>query len=355
MAQKTSYSEYFSSFFNRYVGCKESDFLRLISAWLNTCKTDNLSPRTIADYSDKVARFYWWASKSYSTSHPKEITTAQLRQFSAYLREANQSERWGSVTVAAKDLSPATIASYGRILKIFLNWCEREQHLDKSPLNKSVKFTTRNQPKTIKNVETDNLAKIFKALTSPEQLTTFEGKRNLAIISLLLDSGIRRGELLSITLADLDLDLLKARVSGKTGQRTAYFSEQCKTVLLDYLRARAELDKASMPSNPFWLSSENKPFSIPAFDSMMNRLKKRAGVKFHAHQLRHTFAFLTADKVNVLTLRDLMGHSSLAVTGIYYQSTETSLADSYRPASPLTTLEGRLPGLKRRGRPRKYQ
>lgn len=93
-----------------------------------------------------------------------------------------------------------TIEDYDRSLRAFFNWMEREGHIELSPFNgKKVRFSNKHKKNTvIKNVSQEQLARIFAALTNPEQLKTFAGVRDLALFSILLDSGVRKGELLSM-------------------------------------------------------------------------------------------------------------------------------------------------------------
>jgi integrase len=129
--------------------------------------------------------------------------------------------------------------------------------LTESPFNKSVKFTQRHkQDRVVKIVEKDDLNRIFHALTQPDYLDTYHGCRNLAIISLLLDSGMRRGELLNLKLKDVELDKNRCIVNGKTGERWAFFNPVCNDALTRYLEkwrypqeeARSAIPPGSLPA-----------------------------------------------------------------------------------------------------------
>jgi len=360
----TSKTRFFSSFYVKLntPSASACPFKRLLDGWLNYCRADGLSQQTIYDYSDKVSRFYWWwvAETNYSTSlgqHPRFVTTDKAREFAAYLKDATLTSRWG--VPVTRSLSLATVADYGRAVKVFFGFLEREGHLDKSPFNKSVKFTNRHKAgkPAIKSVNTDELTRLFATLKNPDQLKTFAGKRDLAMISLLLDSGVRKGELLSMRRIDLDTANRVFSVKGKTGPRVAHYSEVAKKPIGDYLKARLALVGNNQPdSDALWLSIDGETLSVGGFDSVIARLRHKAGVTFHVHQLRHTFALDMSHKVSVFELRDLLGHSNITTTQIYVQNNPETLSETYqRTVSPLTELEPNIPGLKRRGRPRKYQ
>ncbi|MBN9387766.1 MAG: tyrosine-type recombinase/integrase [Chloroflexi bacterium] len=330
-------------------------FNHYIETWLDYCRLEDLSPRTIKDYQEKVPKFVWWweTHTGYSRQlgiSPQAVTVKEAREFAAYLKTP-QTNRWGS-SEAHQELSPASVVSYGRTIKVFFSWLEQEGHIKQNPFNKSVKFSSNHKKDTIiKNVSADKLAALFAYLTDSERVATFTGKRDLAIVSLLLDAGIRRGELLSLNISDLDIHKLRCVIRGKTGQRQAYFSEKCKGVLMDYLKVRLEAGA----DGPLWMTVEGEPLGLWGFNTIIRRLRLRSGVDFHAHQLRHTFALMMSSRVSVFELRDLLGHTSINTTQVYVQRNPERLADLHRPNSPLTALNGTLPGLQRRGRPLKWK
>ncbi len=202
-------------------------FRELVDEWIEACRADGLSPKTIGGYADTLGKFrWWWIEYSKQPAHPENVTPKDARAFASYLREP-LGFRWGlEVPIKRQQLSPASIATYGRTVKIFFAWLERDGYIDKSPFNRSVKFSTKKTDKIIKKVAEDDLAKLFLVLSQYAAHDSYPGLRNLAIISLLIDSGIRRGELLSIRLCDMDFKLGRCAVTGKTGTRYAIFSDK---------------------------------------------------------------------------------------------------------------------------------
>lgn len=218
-------------------------FRALVKEWLAAGRSARLSSRTLEDYQEKLFKFWWWWDKFYAAQlgvHPKNVTVREARAYATYLREP-QDYRWGLTTTQNKRplhhqiLSSVSIASYGRSVKVFFSWLEQEGYIEISPFcNKSVKFTSQKRDTVLKKVSEEDLARLFSALTSTETRATFAGSRNLAMVALLFDSGMRRGELLSMRLEDLDLEKGRCIIRGKTGQRTAIFSELCKVAISEY-------------------------------------------------------------------------------------------------------------------------
>ncbi|NWJ46408.1 MAG: phage integrase N-terminal SAM-like domain-containing protein [Chloroflexi bacterium] len=102
-------------------GISPCPFLGLINQWLDYCRANGLTDKTLLDYNDKLNKFLWWyKDKGYyreAGAHPKNMTTQMATEFVVYLRE-HHPDRWGIVAPhhnkTGKDLSPASIASYGR-------------------------------------------------------------------------------------------------------------------------------------------------------------------------------------------------------------------------------------------------
>lgn len=336
-------------------------FRRLVYQWLDDGRANGLAIKTLDDYQDKIFKFYWWWTEHSHFAdnpgvHPKNVTSQVARQFAAYLRE-KVAFRWGITkptnNKSSEILSPTSIASYGRSVKVFFNWLEREEYIEKSPFNRSVRFTNRNkQDKVLKTVTAEDLSNIFKALTQPEKIATYTGVRNLAIMAMLIDSGIRRGELLSIQVKDLELEYGRCTVRGKSGQRVAHFGDLCRSALINYLQH--PLNENLEQESPLWLTESGEPLSYDGFGMIIRRLEKASGVDFHAHRLRHTFATMMAQQgTNVFDLKEMLGHSSITTTQIYVQQNVEHLSEVYRAKSPLSVLAGQdKVKIKRKGRPR---
>lgn len=322
-----------------------------------------MSDKTILDYRDKVNKFFWWwkdCTNYYHDigAHPKCVTTAQATEFVVYLRE-HHPDRWGIVkptnNKCGKDLSPASIASYGRTVKTFFNWLEQRGYVEHTPFNRAASFSTRKQNKVIKTVSELELEKLFNELTKPERLDTFTGRRDLAIISMLVDTGIRRGELLSIKRGDLDLDHNRAIVEGKTDRRVVSFSDLCRVALTQYL---AEKVLSDLPDNyALWVTDEMLPLGYAGFGSLIRRLEAATGVDFHAHKLRHTFATTMAQqKVSLIDLKELMGHSSITTTEMYIHRNDNYLSGVQAANSPLRRLNDKgVVSIAKKGRPVKHR
>ena len=248
-------------------------FRSLIEEWLEVCEV-NLSKETLEDYRAKNYKFWWWWSEHthYAQTlgaHPCNVTTKEARAFVAYLRMPS-TFRWGEKIVrGCEQLSPHSVSSYGRTVKAFFGWLERERHIENTPFNKSVQFISKkDQKKIVDRVESDDLTKIFRYLTQTDLQDTYHGCRNLAIVSLLLDSGIRKGELLNIRLCDISLEKAYVDVTGKTGERRVYFNDVCQQALSRYLidfrykqEKQSPIPTIHQSKNALWMTEDGFPLT----------------------------------------------------------------------------------------------
>jgi site-specific recombinase XerD len=146
----------------------------------------------------------------------------------------------------------------------------------------------------------------------------FNGKRNKALILILVDSGLRLGELLRLRLTDVDIEHQLVKVSGKVGERFVRFGSTTARALLSYLMVRNEVNSSD---GVLWLSSSGQSLTASSVQSLFTRLSKKSGVEVHPHLLRHTFATLwPKNGGDSLMLQRLLGHSSLTMTNRYCQA-----------------------------------
>lgn len=331
-----------------------------IERWLMTCRAEDLSEETVKLYETSLVKFYWWCTQHSHLidrigSDPNAFTIDHAVAFVAYLKE-KQSFRWGEPVHPGKEkLSISTVATYTRSVRVFFNWLEERREIDASPFNRGVRvYGKRDRVLTNhhKNLQEEQLGKIFEYLMQPKYKNKYTGVRNLAIISLFLDSGMRLGELISIKKDDVLWSRKMITVLGKTGERTCFFSPATEQALQSYwIGFRSEQKDFLAPHSPFWLTSDGHPLTKPAVRAFIAAMSKSCEFTFSAHRFRHTFASLMVKQVGLYELKELLGHSNVSTTLIYTHGSPDSLKASYRGRSPLATLDVGLPQKKkRRGR-----
>lgn len=206
-----------------------------IDSFLLSCKVEGKSYGTIDCYSDKLKGFLWYCDNyDISSDIGRTVTTQHLREFLAYLRDTEH--RFNSnCPRAKKHINSTTIQKYYRALSSMYNFLISEEVLECKPLVK-IKVP-RAEKKVIKALSSNEVNQIIIALPN-----TFEGKRNKAIILVLVDCGLRLGELLNLKLVDVNMQQQILKVDGKTGERVVRFGSTTAKALKKYMKIRASVN-----------------------------------------------------------------------------------------------------------------
>lgn len=163
-------------------------------------------------------------------------------------------------------------------------------------------------------------------------------ERDYCILTLFLNCGMRLSELVGIDLANIENDLSKLFVTGKGNKmRVIYLNSACRNALLAYLNVRQS--KATQYGQPIidkqalFLSSRRTRISNQMVQTLVYRYLELAGLGgrgLSVHKLRHTAATLMYNEgeVDVLTLKDILGHEQLTTTQIYTHLSNKKLEEA---------------------------
>lgn len=160
--------------------------------------------------------------------------------------------------------------------------------------------------------------------------------RDRALVMLLADTGLRIGEAAALRVEDVDLSSGRIRVQrGKGGKGRVVFASP---PVLEALRAYWA-SRSAGPEDPAFADLNGRGLSADALKRLIRRLGRRAGVRIHAHALRHFFATqYLRNGGDPLTLKRLLGHSTLAMVERYVQLVDDDLREAHRRASPIRSV-----------------
>jgi site-specific recombinase XerD len=169
-----------------------------------------------------------------------------------------------------------------------------------------------------------------KYLTEKQSLDLLEStqyhsdfpERDYCMVVLFLNCGMRLSELVGMNLGDIDLDMRQIRLFGKGHkERIVYLNDACMEALESYLVKRNTLEGLLPDEKAVFITRRRKTrITNRRVEQLITGAMEAAGLKgFSTHKLRHTAATLMyqTGHVDILTLKELLGHSNLSTTQIY--------------------------------------
>lgn len=268
---------------------------------------------TVRFYSDKLGLFTRWC-ETQGIHALEEVTPLQVRAYFAHLIDRGNSQ--GAQNAA------------GRGVKAFLRWCEAEELTPARPLRNII------IPQPSKQVQP-----AFTPLEIKRLLAVAPDARARAIVLVLLDTGLRVGELCALDGGDVDLAEGTVRVrKGKGGKsRTVYMSASTRRALVAYYGAAgwAEGD------DPVWRAERTGArLNHQGVRLALQAMGKEAGVRgVQPHRFRRTFALMSLRAgIDLHTLARLMGHTGIQILRQYLDLDDTDTAEAHRRAAIVDKL-----------------
>lgn len=184
--------------------------------------------------------------------------------------------------------------------------------------------------KPILRMEIDEVARMLDYVESGESMNERQKKynahtrvRDLAILTLFLDTGIRVSELVGINMDDIDFSINGFMVTRKGGnQAVLYFSDEVEKALKDYLAVRREIIAAPGDEDALFLSLQNKRISVRAVQVMVKKYATQAAPlkkRLSPHKLRSTFGTnLYHETGDIYLVADVLGHTDVNTTRRHY-------------------------------------
>ena len=278
----------------------------------------NYSQHTITAYVNDLESFYEFASKEYEIETIEKINYSQIRSWIVKLVESNISNR--SINRKVSSLN----SYYKYLLKI--------ESITANPLAKHKAL------KTSKKIQVPfSQAEVNSVLNDFQFENTFEGVRDKLIIELFYSTGIRRIELVSLKLSDLDLANKTIKVLGKRNkERILPLLNSTVEVINEYVLKRNKLTNVNDKEVLFLTKKGVKIYETLVY-RIINEYFSLAStkVKKSPHILRHSFAtHLLNQGADLNSVKELLGHTSLAATQVYTHNSIAELKKVYAKSHP---------------------
>lgn len=291
-----------------------------------------------------------------TTSSRTRISYAyDLRLFFEYLIESNPSLKENTIRDLSLELldeiTPMDIEEYLEYLKYYVKDGKEYTNNERGIARKLASLRSfyryfykkqliKNNPpslvdapkiheKAIIRLEQDEIVKLLNEVESGDKLTKSQKKyhektkvRDLAMLTLLLGTGLRVSECVGLNLNDVDLDNDGVRIIRKGGEESIiYFSDEVHDSLLPYLEQRKRIIPQEGHEDALFLSMQQRRISVR---SVENLVKKYAGTitslkKITPHKLRSTYGTrLYQETSDIYLVADVLGHKDVNTTRKHY-------------------------------------
>lgn len=275
------------------------------------------SPLTVRSYIDDLRQFFVYLGEEPTVDVLNHLTHRQIRAWISKL--------------LAEGIKARTVNRKLASLRSFYRYLLKHNIVRVNPLNRVV--APKNVSRLPEFVSENEMNKLFV----PGMFgNDYVGERDRLIISFFYMCGIRRGELVGLTLSSVDLNSGSVRVLGKGNkERIVPMLPELVQQTRAYLDLRSEVDLMSVPA--LFLTPKGKPIYpelvynvVKRYLSMVTTLEKKS-----PHVLRHTFAtHLLNHGADINAIKELLGHASLSTTQVYTHNTFEKLLRNYKQAHP---------------------
>lgn len=327
---------------------RKKEFSYYIQDFIDYCSYKELSPKTIKSYYQTLTLFGKYLEEEKDISTVTEVDKEIVEEYINFTKERGKYSYVADEKYLEKnyqnnrkdignEVSVATLNNYIRNIKVFFNWCE---------VNNLIKYNSVSNVKFIKEkrkikdqISDDEFKKIIKSI----DLTKFSEYRDYVVIQLIMDTGMRLGETLSLTIDDIDsvrkTIFLSAEVTKSKKDRYVFYSQRMSVLLNRWIRYKDSIKENDLL---FPTQRTNRGLTTSNFEKNFRGYLKRAKINkdITPHTLRNNFGrrFLLSGG-DVFMLSKILGHSSVTVTEkAYLDITTEDIRRSYQRFSPLENM-----------------
>ena len=291
-------------------------------------RTEQKSSKTVEWYNEVLGLFHGWLREQGHSTTLEAMDENLVRLFILELQQRPGTK--------GRKMSTHTVANRVRALRAFFAWLKRKGYT-KHHLLEDLRVP-RTEELIVEPLSNDEIGKVFSAMNPNSAL----GARNTALISLMLDTGMRVSEEANLKDVDVNRDSRYVKVMGKgSKERMISFGVACEKALFQYYHYFR-----GVPVHPgvetFFLSVDGYSLTTSAVQSIVKRIARTSGVqRLHPHLLRHTYATLyLLNGGDVFTLQQNLGHTSLEMVSRYVHLASRVAAVRSQGFSPLDRLNG---------------
>lgn len=236
------------------------------------------------------------------------------------------------VNLLEEGMSPTTVKRKISSLKSYFKFLLKQDYIDQDPMIKVVSPKSKKVLPGFIEQEPMNIL-----LDQFDFDNGYVGTRDKLILELLYFTGMRRAELVSLKLNDVQVEDLVIKVTGKRNkERIVPVSGEFANTLSEYIIQRNEFFSESTEES-FFLTEKGGPIYPEMVYRLVNKYLKYVTTfeKKSPHTLRHSFAtHMLNNGADINAIKELLGHANLSATQIYTHNTFEKLKEIYKQAHP---------------------
>jgi len=227
--------------------------------------------------------------------------------------------------------APASVSRSIASLRAFFNYLEKEGIIEESPADgiKSPKIE-----KKLPQIMTQD--EVIRLLEQPSGDTP-KDIRDKAMLELLYATGMRVTELITLKVADVNLQMNYVDCHDPNKDRIIPFGIEARNALKNYLEHSREAMIENKNEETLFVNVSGQPMSRQGFWKLIKYYTKRAGIQMDItpHTLRHSFAaHLVENGADLRSVQEMLGHSDISTTQIYAALSHNHIREVYEKAHP---------------------
>lgn len=276
------------------------------------------SAHTISAYRNDIEQFIFYIKASFDIDDILKVTHVHIRSWIVHLMQ--------------NKIAPRSINRKLSCLNSLYKFLIRRKAIKKNPLRKVQ--GPKESKKLPSYVKQGNMQKLFSLIPFAD---SFAGIRDRAILYTLYATGLRRAELISLSVSSFDFVNRQVKVLGKRNkERIVPYGEGLASILHEYIEARQKAFPDT--SDDVFFVTDKGVRLYPKF--VYNLVSKylsnvTTAAQRSPHTLRHSFAtHLSNNGADLNSIKELLGHSSLTATQIYTHNSIEKLKEAYKKAHP---------------------
>lgn len=296
---------------------------------------DNTSTRTRLAYAYDIRVFFEFLHETNPACAKMEITDIPIKVLDQVTRQDIE-EYLSYISYYEKEGREITNTERGKARKLsslrsFYNYYFQNERITKNTAE--LVPVPKLHEKAIIRLEPNEVAILLDQVEAGEKLTKKElayhektKLRDVALLTLLLGTGIRVSECVGLDLQDVDFDNDGIKIRRKGGyEAVVYFGEEVENALLAYMKEREHVIPASGHENALFLSLQNRRIAVRSVENLVKKYASRVTTlkKITPHKLRSTYGTtLYQETGDIYLVADVLGHRDVNTTRKHYATME---------------------------------